>query len=107
MLIDITKEDLEQIMKLFPITSKWLNMLAEEERIHNDFMKKAQEIIGNSLCNYLKNHMMVDQILVLQVIGLLRIKTYFRFAYYDFQKEVEKLFTLMLLMLILGGLKVK
>ena len=45
MLIDITKEDLEQIMKLFPITSNWLNMLAEEERIHNDFMKKAQEII--------------------------------------------------------------
>ena len=49
MLIDITKEDLEQIMKLLPITSKWLNMLAEEERIHNEFMKKAQEIIGNSL----------------------------------------------------------
>ena len=46
---NITKEDLEQIMKLFPITSKWLNMLAEEERIHNEFMKKAQEIIGNSL----------------------------------------------------------
>ena len=49
MLIDITKEDLEQIIKLLPITSKWLNMLAEEERIHNEFMKKAQEIIGNSL----------------------------------------------------------
>ena len=49
MLIDITKEDLEQIIKLFPITSKWLNMLAEEERIHNEFMKKAQEIIENSL----------------------------------------------------------
>ena len=46
---DLTREDLEQIMKLFPITSKWLNMLAEEERIHNEFMKKAQEIIGNSL----------------------------------------------------------
>ena len=30
-------------------TLKWLNMLAEEERIHNEFMKKAQEIIGNSL----------------------------------------------------------
>ena len=38
MLIDITKEDLEQIMKLFPITSKWLNMLAEEERIHNEII---------------------------------------------------------------------
>ena len=41
--------DLENVMKLFPMTSKWLNMLAEEERIHNEFMKKAQEIIGNSL----------------------------------------------------------